>query len=297
MLSDIKRIVEADENPVAPTGVKMTEPKLLSECGTLLVVDGTPGEQYQVEIEPGDYLVIRAGASVGKPSARFGHPNVAASGRSVHEFRHYRQGGKFWTARAGVDFYFVVPRTAIKMLPEKGHSYVPAEINGVRVRFNVSGGTANGWTDWLHTCTEISVNHPVRDLKKIAEVSVRNSPFEPVVVKPLEEGEDRRWRQIAARLSSGLIEKIAKMAEEGKSPVVKFLSGYKVSEGRLVEVERRAKKIMLPHGDECLKKWRVEYTGAVKHLILNIEGEWGRVRAKMGQVDWDATAAANGLAA
>lgn len=298
MLGDIQRLIDAEEKSVTPTGVKMMEPKLLSECGTLLVVDGTPGEQYQVEIDPGDYLVIRAGASAGKPSARFSHPNVAASGRSIHEFKHYRQnGGKFWTARAGVDFYFVVPRSAIKMLPEKGHSYVPAEINGVKVKFNVSGGTANGWTDWLHTRTEISVGHSIRDLKKIAEVSVRNSPFEPIMVKPLDEGDEARWNRMAARLSSELIEKIAKMAEEGKNPVVKLLPGYTEKEGKVVEVDRRAKKIMLPHGDECLKRWRLEYTGAVKSLIVTAEGCWGRVRVKVGQVDWAATAEANGIAA
>lgn len=43
--------------------MKMTEPKLLSECGTKLVVDDTEGERYEVEIDPGDFLVVRAGAT------------------------------------------------------------------------------------------------------------------------------------------------------------------------------------------------------------------------------------------
>lgn len=296
-MNDIMNIL--DDKKIAPSGVKMTEPKLLSECGELLVVDGTPGEQYQVGIEPGEFLVVRAGATADKVMARFEHPNVAASARVIHEFKHYRRnGGKFWTARAGVDFYFVIPRSAITMLPEKGYSYVPAMINGVKVKFNVSGGTSNGWTDWLHTSTTISVNHGIRDLKKIAEVAVRNSPFEPLTPKALEPDRVIQWERLAARVAKGLIEKIAKLAEEGKKPVVKFLPGYGlegVHEGKIVDVIRRPKKIMLPHGDECQKKWKVEYTGAVKSLLLEMESAWGKVRAKVGQIDWAATAEANGL--
>jgi len=296
MMNDIQKLIDANDEPTAPTGVKMTEPKLLSECGTLLVVDGTPGEQYQIEIAPGDYLIVRAGATVNKPSARFSHPNVAASGKVVHEFKRYRSnGGKFWTAKAGVDFYFVIPRSAVKMLPEKGYSYIPAEINGVKVTFNVSGGTANGWTDWLNINTTIAVNHKLSDLKKIAEVAVRNSPFEPMVVKPLED--EIRWNQLAARVSKGLVEKIAKLAEDGKAPVVKFLPGFEEKEGKVISVNRRSKKTMLPHGDECLKKWSTDYTGAVKSLILAVAGNYCRVRAKVGQIDWYETAKANGIAA
>jgi hypothetical protein len=296
MLTDIQNMI--DEKLVEPNGVKMTESKLLSDCGPVLVVDGTPGEQYQVEIEPGDYLVIRAGATAGKASARFSHPNVAASGKVIHEFKHYRSGGsKFWSARAGVDHYFVVPRTAVKLLPVKGYSYIPAEINGIKVRFNVSGGTANGWTDWLRTSVVISVNHKVSDLKKIAEVSVRNSQFEPIVHKPLDAGDEIRWNRLASRLSKDLIEKIAKLAEEKKAPIVKFLPGFAGNEGRVVEVTRRAKKVNIETEAGFVKSWRIEYTGAVKGLILVIDGTWGRVRAKVGQIDWAATAVANGIAA
>jgi hypothetical protein len=206
-----------------------------------------------------------------------------------------QSGSKFWTAKAGMDFYFVIPRSAVKMLPEKGHSYIPAEINGVKVTFNVSGGTANGWTDYLHARTTIAVNHKLADLKKIAEVAVRNSPFEPMGVIPLED--ETRWNQLAARASKGLIEKIVKLAEDGKSPVVKFLPGFEEKEGKVVSVNRRAKKIMLPHGDECLKKWSMDFTGAVKSLVLAVDGNYCRVRAKIGQIDWFETAKANGIAA
>ncbi len=133
----------------------MTEPKLLSECGARLVVDDTEGERYEIEIEPGDFLMVKAGATADKATAHFKHPNVAVTARTIHEFKHYRRNGsKFWTARAGVDHYFVIPRTAIKMLPKKGYSFIPAEINGVRVSFNVSGGgDGRVWTDYLRTRT------------------------------------------------------------------------------------------------------------------------------------------------
>jgi hypothetical protein len=244
------------------------------------------------------YLVIMAVVAAGKAAAKFNHPNVAASARRVHGFKHYRRSGsKFWTVRAGVDFYFVIPRSAIKMLPEKGHSYVPAEINGVKVRFNVSGGTSNGWTDFLHTSTTISVGHGIRDLKKLAEVAVRNSEFEPIVPKTLDADQEADWQRLTARLSKGLVEKIAKLAEEGKSPVVKLLSGYSVTEGKVVEVYRRAKKVNIEPKPGYEKAWRIEYTGAVKGLIVTLDGEWGRTRVKVGQIDWASTAEANGIAA
>lgn len=276
----------------------MTEVKLLSECGTMLVVDDNPADRYQVEIEQGDFLVIRTGATAGKAAFHFDHPNLAAKAKAVFEFKHYRRnGGKFWTSRAGMEFYLVIPRTAITMLPEKGHSYVPAMINGVKVKFNVSGGTINGWTDWMHTHTEISVNHPVRDLKKLAEVAVRGSVMEPVATKALEPDREAQWSRLAARVAKGLIEKVAKLAEEGKNPIVKLLAGYNVKEGVLIEVSRRAKKIEIPPKEGYLRSYRIEHTGAVRNLILDVDGHWGKTRVKLNQIDWAATAAANGIAA
>ncbi len=177
----------------------MTEPRLLSECGPKLIVDDTEGDRYEVEIEPGDFLVVRAGATVDKPTALFTHPNIVASARVIHEFRHYRRNGStFWTARAGVDHYFVIPRNAIKLLPEKGYSWIPAEINGVKVKFNVSGGgDGSVWTDYLFTHTCIAVNHQVKDLTKLAEVAVRNSRLEPIAVKPMDADQEARWQELS----------------------------------------------------------------------------------------------------
>ena len=297
MQNAIQAIIDA--KPTQPTGEKMTEPKLLSECGDMLVVDSTEGNQYQVAIEPGEYLVVRAGATINKASAHFTHSNVAATGKVIHEFKHYhKNGSKSWSARAGVDYIFVIPRSAVKLLPEKGYSYVPAEINGVKVRFNVCGGTANGWTDWLRTSTTISVNHKVKDLKKIAEVAVRNTSFEPMVVKPLEPDQEVQWNRMSARLAKGLVEKVAKMAEEGKHPVVKLMPEFEEKEGVVVAVSRRRKRVNLPPSPEGYKRWENKYNaGAVKSIVISLSGNFHHIRVKVGQIDWAATAEANGIAA
>ena len=288
-----------DAKPTQPTGEVMMEPKLLSECGDVMVVDGTAGNQYQVAIEPGKYLVVRAGATIGKASAHFKHSNVAATGKVIHEFKHYhKDGGKSWSARAGVDYIFVIPRSAIKMLPEKGYSYVPAEINGVKVRFNVSGGTANGWTDWLRTSVSISVNHKVKDLKKLADVAVRNTSFEPMVMKPLEPDRELQWNRMAARLTKNLVETVAKLAEEGKRQVIKLMPGFNEKEGLSVAVSRRRKRVNLPPSPEGWKRWENKYNaGAVKSIVICVAGTSCHIRVKVDQIDWVATAAANGLAA
>lgn len=271
----------------------ITEPKLLSDCGTCLVVDDKEGDRYQVDIEPGEYMVITAGSFAGTAMARFTHPNIAASAKRVLEFKHYRaNGSKFWTARAGVDHIFIIPRTAIKMLPQKGYSYIPVEINGVKTIFNVSGGTMGGWTDLLHTHVSISCGHKLKDLKKLAEVAVRNSPLEPLSVKEMEPAEKAQWERLYARASGTVIEKVAKLIEEGKKPTIKMLAGYDTQEGIGLSVVRRAKKTIT--GDNC---WTYEYTGALKYILMDAKEYFNGCRVKLNQVDWAKTAEANGLVA
>ena len=274
----------------------MIEPKLLSECGSVYVIDDTPDNRYQIEIDSGDYLVVCAGVTSDKRMAKFSHANMAASNRDIFEFKHYRSnGGKYWTARAGVNFYFVIPRSAITILPEKGYSYIRAEINGVKVHFSVSGGTQNGWTDWLHINASIMINHGMRDLKKIAEVAVRNTIFEPIVLKVMDASEEMRWKRLAASSSKGLVDEVVKMVEDGKKPIVKFLDGYREREGNVVRVERRRRKVAIPPMHDYQSSYRWEYTGAVKRFITLIDWRCSDVSVRMNQIDWQATAEANGL--
>ena len=271
------------------------EVKLLSECGTefVLAEKTEKNDKYVIDIEPGDYLVIEVGAKVNKPVAKFRHPNIAATAKRVFEFKHYRRGGsKFWTSAAGVSHYFVIPRSAVKMLPEKGLSYINAEINGAKVVFNVSGGGGGGvWTDWLRTYTQISVNHPLRDVEKIAEVAVRGTPLEPIKTEQLSPEREACWNQLAAKASGNVKESIVGLVEAGKKPIIKFLSGIGFggqNQGEGVEVERGFKKHRV---DEQNAVWQQD--GMVKRIVLLIEGH--RVRAKLSQIDWYATAQANRL--
>ena len=121
------------------------------------------GERFQVEkgyevwLPPGDHLIVVAGAHLGEPGYDFDHPNIAAKKSELFEFKHYRKGGsKFWTSKAGISFYFVIPKAQIELLPEKGYSYVPVLIHGRKCHLNVSGGTGNsGWTDCVRQGVDI----------------------------------------------------------------------------------------------------------------------------------------------
>ena len=261
--------------------------RLLSECGERLVVDAA--DKYDITIEPGEFLVIEVGAVVGKAAARFEHPNVAVTAKRVYDFKHYRAGGsKFWTERAGVSHFFVVPRSAVCIVMEKGYSYIPAVINGVKVRFNVSGGGGDSWTDWLTTRVSISVNHSMNDLKRIAEVSVRGTAMEPLKVKEMDLEKEVQWNRLAARANAKLKEKVAALVEAGKGVVVKLLPGYQYIEGQAIEVRRRYRKVPMD-----ARSWKYEETGAVKGIVIDVGC---RMFAKVTQIDWHATAVACGMA-
>lgn len=193
----------------------------LSDVKGMLVVDDAPGDRYGVEVEPGEFLVIEAGSLVGSPASRFAHPNIALTAKRIYHFKHYYPNGrKSWTSKAGVSFYLIVPRSAVQLLPEKGYSYIPGVINDVTVKFNVSGGTTNGggWTDWLHTRTQISVGHCLRDLKRLAAVAVRGTPLEPIPGGEMDPDEARGWERLAAKQILRLAVGQTVMLEEGHTP-------------------------------------------------------------------------------
>ena len=253
------------------------EAKLLSECGKEYVFPVEKDSGYRVEIEPGEYLVIEVGCDIGKSTAKFTHPNIALSVPKVYGFKHYRHGGsKFWTHRAGLSHYFVIPRSVVKLLPEKGYSYVPAEINGVRVSFNVTGGAGfDGpgiWTDWLKTHTQISVGHKLADLKRIAEVAVRGTSMEPIAVEPMNGVEDYGWKKMVAEKM--IKAKILEAVKTGKAPVIYLNAGLDYSgmtNGKGIE----------------LHPWKK------RAIILDMDCH--RVSVKHNQIDWYRTAKVFGL--
>jgi hypothetical protein len=65
-----------------------------------------------------------------------------------------------------------VPRNKISLVLEKGYSYVPVIINGQTFRLNVTGGTFDGWTDFVHQRTHIGIDATVKVLNLLAAVAV-----------------------------------------------------------------------------------------------------------------------------
>lgn len=134
-----------------------------------------PGAQgpYHVTFGESEFVVLVAGAKYGTPTARFEHRNLMARTATVHEFKHYHKGGgKSWTSSAGVDLYFLIPKTAITLQPVHGYSYPEVTINGQTIKLNVSGGTLDGWTDTVGETAHTSVGHPQKVLRAIADVAV-----------------------------------------------------------------------------------------------------------------------------
>ena len=221
---------------------------------------------YHVSVPEGPCLIIRAGAGLGSRAAAFTHPNVLEREPTVHHFKHYRSGGgKYWTSKAGVNFYFAIPKEQILLHPEPGYSYVKAQINGQEVVFNVSGGSFDGWTDFLSNPVEISVNHPVRALRKLAEAALcpkaAASQGISVQVKPLGETDRAVYEERTAR----------------QAMLPRLAAGVTVVLGRGYD----------HHG---AKELRIESVSA-RRRMLGCVSSYGRVLVKYGQVSWAATLA------
>lgn len=267
--------------------MKLESPKVLSECGEKLVMCDDVGNEHQIVIEKGDYIVVVAGVDARTPSAKFVHPNVAVSCKKIHNFKHYlRGGGKKWTAKPGIDFYFVIPKSQIKILPQEPSSYIKSEINGLKVSFNVSGGTIDGWTDWLGSTAWIGVGLSKRDLKKLAEVAVIGSEMEPVIPAVLDAGDEKHWNRMM--ISGKVIEKIYSVCAKGERPKLVLGYGYDVNgvkEGFTEEAVRARKRSS--GGAYCFEK-----TGKPKNLIVRFPTRLCLV--KLNQIDFEETIKANG---
>ena len=268
----------------------ITEKVLLSQCGNLLVLDDSEKDRYQIEIDSGDFLLIEIGASVKKAGSRFTHPNIVQSVKRLYEFKHYRNNGsKFWTRQAGISHYVIIPKNLIYILPEKGYSYIKAEINGVKVTFNVSGGTRNGWTDWLGNRTSILVNHKLSDIKKLVEVAIRNPDLEKDIdfsKMVMEERQAEQWEEMFILASPKLQKQrntFYTMIDEGKTPAVYLKRGYEASTGVATKLYRRMEKVWL---NTEKTKWTYEETGTVKYIYGKLDTEYREYRIRLSQIDW-----------
>ena len=230
-------------------------------------------EDYQVELPPGNHLTVIAGAYLGEPAYDFDHPNVAAKKSAVFEFKHYRSGGsKFWTAKAGIGLYFVIPKAQIELLPEKGYSYVPVLIHGRRCVLNVSGGTGNGgWTDYVRPVAHIGCGWTIAALKALAAVAL--SPQECIAqgitldLEGLEDYQSQRLIEISAAVT------MQTSLKPGNQVVLKDGWSHNGSQGPFVIQSRPRRK---------------------RHFVC--KAYTMGVRVQYAAIDWIKTAEANGVA-
>jgi hypothetical protein len=153
------------------------------------------GRRFTVVTDPGDSILLIAGCDAGSAASRLEHPGIAGKRREVYEFKHYARGRKWWTSRPGLSLMFLVPKASITLIEEATYSYVGVMIGGHRYTFDVSGGTqGDGWADRVRSTVHISVGHPVRDLRNLAEHSIPRDRLPKGFILPAEDpGTVSRW--------------------------------------------------------------------------------------------------------
>jgi len=227
---------------------------------------------YVLKFNPAPYIILRVGMTVDKKPII--HPNVVASSSRVFEFKHYRSnGGKFWTSKAGNEYYFVVPKEKIEILPEKGYSYPKVEIGGKLVVLNCSGGTTGdgGWEDWIGPVASTSINLVDFLISAIADNSLTVAECnQRGITNVIRENEDERLRTIWLNLASeAVIRKVI-----NKSPIGKKLITFNEPETVYLIQSRYGRK-------QC--------------YVCTEFGFSSRFRVTYKAIDWMATAAANGM--
>lgn len=199
--------------------IKITKPSKLSEIGIrstdgngepVVVVQLDDEKPYNIVFDGADYIIVVAGATYPEAATRFEHPNVVAKQSRIHETRAYwPDGRKKWFSHAGVDYHFVIDKSDITLIPEKGYSYVPVEINGERYSFNVSGGTFDGWTDRVHRTAHVGIGCKVKTLKSLAEVALSvEEVHRRGITLDLTDLEDHQKRQFVEKVASYDVRKV-----------------------------------------------------------------------------------------
>lgn len=187
--------------------------------------------QYYINSAEGDNLLIIASVIADKRNASFDHPNVLLHRPEVLEFKYYRHnGGKYWVAKPGIAFYFLVPKDRIELVPEQGYSYVKVLIGGKKFTLSVSGGTSGngGWCDYIGNVAHIGVGHPVRDLKTLADNSLSPETLPLDFTFPEREDSTEERERELQHWQCLLAEKIARKALTIGSTLVTSESTYTV---------------------------------------------------------------------
>lgn len=262
------------------------ESVLLSECDKVIKVN----DKYTIEIPDGENLIVCVGFDVKKKlCTTFKHPNIAATEKKVFEFKHSRKSGsKFYTQKAGINHYFIIPKNKIRVFKYEGYSYVEGMIGDVRVTFNVSGCGSVGWKDWINTYVSISINHSLKDLKGIASVAIPNTPENPLKIEPMTEFDLNWWNELAFKADSKIKEKVYELIEMGKNPRI-ILTNTHEKEGLGIEVIRARK---LNKVDEVNSEYKAN--GKVTGILVKLN-EYHRANAKLSQINFLETAIVNGI--
>jgi hypothetical protein len=253
-------------------------PISLMDIGTSYTFKHKDDGLYRILFPDGEALLVVAGATYGEPGSRFDHPNVLVKKYEVQEFKHYcRSGRKFWTARPGVEFWFLLHKQVIQLVPEAGYSYVKILVAGKPFTLSVSGGTGSlggdfppgiTWTDWVSQGSSICVGHSLRSLKHLASVAL--SP-EVAAASGLrhtirEESNPEYFTRLAAEKDTLPVLKPGCKIVLGKS----YQMGGSQGPFELKELNRKHRRLLCTDG----YPFRVKYT----------------------QVDWIKTAQADGVA-
>lgn len=269
------------------------------------VISDTPGDIYHVQVPDCEYIAICFGQDIRKPAGRRTYPNLTATVPVIHEFKHYLpSGGKFWTSRAGVNFWFVFPRSIFSLLPERGYSYVKLLIGGVPVTLNAScGSIAGGCEDYFGGLSSALVGHSVASMRKLAALAVIHEPTakqvsELVSREALDLNGRRQFNQKAAAIV--VLPALLAKHKEGVSDINIILDGESVacSLQRVVRNQRRVAR--KPTSEELSKDPRTTRViaiteGSVKWLYATFPNFGGTQRFRVNQVDWVATARLNGI--
>jgi hypothetical protein len=235
----------------------------LSDCGKEYKI----ADDYKIEITDGDYIVLIASAMYGSACAEFWHGNIAAKEKRVLEFKHYRRcGSKFWTAHPGFDFYFIVPKRNIELIPEQGHSYVPVKIGNRKYTLSVSGGSGDGcWTDWINKVASVGAGHTVKSMIPIADnaISAEEAAEHGFDIKKFlrngETEEAKREQERFDRLAAEI--EIRGKLKEGDSILLAdgYSYGWDKKKGPLTISSKGRRKRYFDCRDENGRWWKVRY--------------------------------------
>jgi hypothetical protein len=236
----------------------------LSELGNRVDL----ANDYHINFPNKDYLILIAGANYPDKAVHFNHPNLAGRQNNVFETKAYWPNGrKKWFSHAGVDLYFVVPKSKIKLIPEKGYSYVPVEVNGLTLRLNVSGGTFDGWTDSVSLQCSVGIDWKVGKLKKLAAAALPPSACKGIEIRFRENTQP----ELHTQLVNGFV--CREQLKEGDKVVLTGGSRFAGMEDSIFEILRPVSK--------------------KKHYVVKVGNSYGRVLWSC--IDWTRTAELNGF--